>query len=166
MPASTLDYWVQIGLVRPTLRRSQGRRVERWWSVNDLVVVRVVRALRQAGASLQQVRRVSRQLAAAGDSLSSCRLFWDGRDVLLLEPDGEITSVLNRPGQGMLQIVQLPVSDWHREAAAVAVPVDLTVFRRDALKRRRAQVDRTEPVQSLLADKPQTTPHIRRGGRS
>jgi DNA-binding transcriptional MerR regulator len=139
IPASTLDYWVRIGLVRPSLRGSDGQRAERWWTVEDVVVVRAVRALRQAGAPLQRVRRVRKLLEDWGRPLSGVRLFWDGRDILIAGSDGGLTSGLTNPGQYMLQLTILPLGEWHEQAQQLVQPVDVQQLRRRAAERRRAR---------------------------
>src|SRR4051794_36308139 len=81
LPSSTLNYWVQTGLVRPSIRGPEGRRVEQYWSVEDIVVVRAVQRLRGHGASLQAVRKASRELQRWGSAMNNARLFWDGRQI-------------------------------------------------------------------------------------
>jgi DNA-binding transcriptional MerR regulator len=139
MPASTLDYWVRIGLVRPSLRKSDGQRAERWWTVEDVVVVRAIRALRQAGAPLQRVRRIRKLLEEWGEPMSGARLYWDGRDIIVAGSDGGLTSGLARPGQYMLQLTILPLGDWHEQAQRLVQPVDVQKLQRKAAERRRAR---------------------------
>ncbi len=146
---STLNYWVQIGLVKPTLRGPQGKRVEYYWSVQDVVAVQAVRALRQAGASLKQVKRVRTIIAAHGGSLSNTRLYWDGRDIHLQDEDGLISSALQRPGQ-MVLLGILPLGVWQDRAARDAQPVSLSDLRSEARRRRKAQAGRREPTQPVV----------------
>jgi DNA-binding transcriptional MerR regulator len=131
MPASTLDYWVRIGLVTPAIRQSEGRRVERWWSIRDVIVVRTIRALRQAGASLQDVQRAKDRLEAWGSDLGSAHLYWDGGDLQVSDDNG-LVSVSRQPGQQMLQLVRLPVGAWEDELKQDEgiVEIDLARFRR------------------------------------
>ncbi len=150
IPASTLNYWVQIGLVKPSLRGPEGRRVEYYWSVQDVVAVQAVRALRQAGASLRQVRRARTVIAAWGGSLSNTRLYWDGRDIQLQDEDGNFSSALNRPGQ-MVLLGVLPLGVWQDQAARQALPVSLSELRAATRRRRKKQAARGELTESLLA---------------
>lgn len=129
MPPSTLNYWVQIGLVRPHLRRTEGRRVEYWWTVQDAVVVRTVRSLRGVGASLQLVRKAKVQVESWQDSFTNVRLYWDGSDIQIARDQDGLLSTL-RPGQGMFQLAGLPLDVWFAEAEAEAMPVDLAAFRK------------------------------------
>lgn len=150
MPPSTLNYWVQIKLVRPSFRGPEGHRVEQWWSVEDVVIVRTIRALRQQGSSLQQVRKVRSTLESWGHSLSDTRLIWTGGDIVAHGPNGELSSALSEPGQQMFVLDGLPIDVWYREALAHAVPVDLPEFRRTSRRRRRVQAQRREPIANLL----------------
>lgn len=120
MPPSTLNYWTQIGLVRPSLRRPQGHRVEQYWSVSDIVAVRAVRELRQAGATLQQVRKASSYLVKHGASLTTAHLYWDGTRVLAVDETEDLISTVDPPGQLVFLLAVLPVGRWRRETQAVA----------------------------------------------
>lgn len=139
LPPSTLDYWVRTRLVTPSLRGSEGKRVERWWTVDEALAVKTVRALRQAGASLQQVRRALRIVADSGTDLNGLVLHWDGADLVQLLPDGTIASTMRAPGQTMLFEVVLPVGTWRREMSREALPVDLADFRQKRRARRKRQ---------------------------
>jgi DNA-binding transcriptional MerR regulator len=124
----TLDYWVRTGLVVPSVRASAGRRVPRLWSVQDVVIVRAVKALRDAGCPLATVRRVKRLVEENwGQDLTATVMFWDGRDVLVMRPSGEVESMLLRPGQQVLHLVVLPLHHWvseteHRAEVRPATP--------------------------------------------
>jgi DNA-binding transcriptional MerR regulator len=112
----TLDYWARTGLVVPSVRASAGRRIPRLWSVKDVVIVRAIKALRDAGCPLAKVRRVKRLVEDSwGQDLTATVLFWDGRDVLAVRPSGEVESMLLRPGQQVLHLVVLPLHHWVTE---------------------------------------------------
>ena len=116
MPPSTLNYWVQIGLVTPTLRAPAGRRAEQWWTIRDVVIVRAVRSLRQCGASMQQVRKAKKWIESVDGDLANIRLFWDGRDIVVTDEDGVLQSAVRHPGQLLLHVAELPLSQWAEDA--------------------------------------------------
>jgi DNA-binding transcriptional MerR regulator len=120
VPASTLDYWVRNGLVAPSVRASSGRRRTRRWSIRDIVAIRAIQALHQAGCP---VRILTQARAALGDDwaedLGGKHLIWDGRDLLALRPWGELESIIQSPGQPMLHLLALPVDEWAHHAHAV-----------------------------------------------
>ena len=119
IPHATLDYWTRTGLVEPSVRGSSGRRVERQWSIQDVLVVRSVKGLRDAGCPLQQVREAKKLLQAkSSEGLSDHVLFWDGGDVVAIDKWGNLQSLVRRPSQQMLHVVALPISSWKKALEA------------------------------------------------
>lgn len=101
--AHQLRYWDQVGLVRPSVQRSDGRQGKaRLYSFRDLVALKVIRSLLDGGMSLQQVRRAYsflRQRAGLDRHLSDVKLITDGRSIFeVCRNDGEILDAL-RKGQ-------------------------------------------------------------------
>jgi DNA-binding transcriptional MerR regulator len=122
---STLDYWVRTGLVTPSLRDLPGRRRTRLWRVEDAVVVRAVASLRAAGCSLQRVRQAARSIAGSADALGSdATLYWDGFDVLMIDHEGVVESLLRYPGQRIFRPVALPLGVWDSETKVIAQFID------------------------------------------
>lgn len=118
---STLDYWVRTGLVTPSLRDVPGRRRTRLWRVEDAVVVRAVASLRAAGCSLQRVRQAAQAIAGSADALGSdATLYWDGFDVLMVDHQGAVESLLRYPGQRVFRPVALPLGLWDSESKSNA----------------------------------------------
>lgn len=98
-----LRYWDQIGLVRPSLQQTGGRPgVPRMYSFRDLVALRVVKSLLDAGISLQRVRRAWDFLnkeAGLDQHLSEVKLVTDGRSIFrVVRREGEVLDAL-RQGQ-------------------------------------------------------------------
>jgi DNA-binding transcriptional MerR regulator len=113
---STLDYWVRTGLVTPSLRDSPGRRRTRLWKIEDAIVVRALAVLRHAGCPLQQIRLARSAIEAdLGKRGVSATLVWNGSDVLLVDEQGEVESLLKYPGQRVFRAVALPVGRWSEE---------------------------------------------------
>ena len=52
-----LDYWTRTGLVTPSKQGAQGSGTQRLYSFNDLLQLKVIKSLTDAGASLQKVRQ-------------------------------------------------------------------------------------------------------------
>lgn len=140
VPAATLDYWIRTGLVAPSLVPSQGRRSTRWWSVPDVVVVKAVKALREAGCPLQKVRDAKRVLGQGAEE--GVVLYWDGADVLAVEPWGDVYSAIKHPGQQVLHLLALPIHRWQADVAKEVVAIDLAAIRarRQSRQRLRSQV--------------------------
>lgn len=98
-----LRYWDQIGLIRPSVRRTGGRPgVPRLYSFRDLVALRVVKSLLDGGMSLQRVRRAYdylRRRAGLEGHLSEVKLITDGQSIFkVARREGEILDAL-RQGQ-------------------------------------------------------------------
>jgi DNA-binding transcriptional MerR regulator len=88
---SQLRYWARTGLVTPS-------GPERSYTFRDLVALRVVTSLLDAGLPLHRVRVALEYLAEAGDDLMGLRLVTDGATVWACRDDGQILDAL-RSGQ-------------------------------------------------------------------
>ena len=51
-----LDYWARTGLVAPSIRGAAGSGSQRLYSFKDMLVLKVVKRLLDAGVSLQNIR--------------------------------------------------------------------------------------------------------------
>ncbi len=99
---STLDNWNRRSILVPTLESGTGP-APRLYTFRDLVAIRVLVALRDAGIDPRGLRRVveylrKRKGLSATDALASTILITDGRDVFELEGTASISALL-RPGQ-------------------------------------------------------------------
>ncbi len=92
--ASQLRHWSASGLV-------VGAGSPRRYDFCDLVALRLVRSLLDAGLPSVRARRALQELVAAGDDLASLRLVTDGRTVWSCRDDGEILDAL---GNGQLAL--------------------------------------------------------------
>ncbi|MEA2476535.1 MAG: hypothetical protein QOC87_734 [Actinomycetota bacterium] len=99
-----LDYWTRTGLVVPSLQAAQGSGTQRLYSFNDLLQLKVIKSLTDAGASLQKVREAIDYVRneISGD-WSSVTLVTDGNGVYACTPD-QVLDLL-RKGQGVLGAV-------------------------------------------------------------
>ena len=88
---SQVRYWSRSGLVVPS-------GADRRFEFRDLVALRVVRALLDAGLTSARVRVAVRTVRECGDDLARIRLVTDGRRVWICHDDGQILDAL-RAGQ-------------------------------------------------------------------
>jgi DNA-binding transcriptional MerR regulator len=95
--ASQLRHWAQRGLVVPSGPPST-RAGRNDYDFRDLVGLRLVRSLLDAGLPSARVAVACRALVAAGDDLASLRLVTDGSSVWACRDDGQILDAL-RAGQ-------------------------------------------------------------------
>jgi len=102
-----LDYWARTGLVRPSLADARGSGTQRRYSYRDLVELKVVKQLLDAGVSLQRARKALDCLRTSlGVDVASASLVLAGPSSVLAQSDGEVVDLL-RGGQGVLNIVPL-----------------------------------------------------------
>jgi DNA-binding transcriptional MerR regulator len=87
-----LDYWERSGLVVPDPTEA-GR-----YSFRDLVALRMVRSLLDAGLPMARIRRAVGELLRAGEDIAGLRMVTDGEHVWACRDDGQILDAL-RHGQ-------------------------------------------------------------------
>ncbi len=99
-----LDYWARTGLVVPTVRDAGGSGTQRLYSFKDILVLKVVKRLLDAGVSLPNIRVAVEHLRDRGvEDLAEVTLFSDGVSVYECTSAEEIVDLL-RGGQGVFGI--------------------------------------------------------------
>ncbi len=95
-----LNYFDGTGLLSPSVQLAQGRGTSRLYGFHDIVVLRLVAKLRAQGISLQAIRKAVRYLQrlTVGD-LAACVLAVNGDDVVWVDGQQSVVSVLQQPGQ-------------------------------------------------------------------
>jgi DNA-binding transcriptional MerR regulator len=102
-----LDYWARTDLVRPTLSDATGSGSRRRYSYTDLLELRVIRSLLDAGIRLESVREVFSYLREdLGTDISSASLVIQGSTSVVIRTDGELIDLVKQ-GQGVLNILPL-----------------------------------------------------------
>ena len=97
-----LDYWTRTGLVAPTIQEAQGSGTQRLYSFNDLLQLKVIKGLTDAGASLQKVRSAIDYVRDhLDDDWSRITIVTDGAGVYACTSEQEVVDLLRR-GQGVL----------------------------------------------------------------
>ncbi|HLH47506.1 MAG TPA: MerR family transcriptional regulator [Acidimicrobiales bacterium] len=99
-----LDYWARTNLLRPSISDARGSGSQRRYSYSDLVQLKVIKRLLDAGISLAQARRAIECLRATGEDVASANLVIDERRSVLARSGEEIVDLL-QGGQGVLNIV-------------------------------------------------------------
>ena len=100
-----LDYWARTGLVTPSVRAADGSGSQRLYSFTDLVELRIIKRLLDAGVSLQRIREAIGYLRkeAAGRPLTDVTLMSDGRRIFACHSGEEVVDVLSH-GQAVFGI--------------------------------------------------------------
>src|SRR5919199_118488 len=73
-----LDYWARTGLVRPSVRDAGGSGTQRLYSFQDLLQLKVVKNLLDAGVALPQIRKAIDYLRENKQPLHAVTLMSDG----------------------------------------------------------------------------------------
>jgi len=102
-----LDYWARTDLVRPSLAEARGSGSRRLYSYRDLLELKVIKTLLDAGLKLESVRQAFTYLREQlGEDISSANLILDGTTAVLVRSDGELIDVVKK-GQGVLNVLPL-----------------------------------------------------------
>lgn len=117
---TTLENWSRRGILSPSVATQSTH--PRRYTFRDLVAIRVLVVLRDAGIDLGGLHRVvdylkKRKSLSATDALASTVLVTDGHDVYEVEDNVPI-SALRKPGQAVLHMIALGalVSEVHQAA--------------------------------------------------
>jgi DNA-binding transcriptional MerR regulator len=101
-----LDYWARTDLLRPSLTEATGSGSRRQYSYRDLLELRVIKSLLDAGIKLEAIRDAFGYLRAhVTDDIASAHLVISGGQVVLCQGDELIDVVRN--GQGVLNVLPL-----------------------------------------------------------
>ncbi|WP_220188920.1 MerR family transcriptional regulator, partial [Streptomyces phytophilus] len=99
-----LDYWARTGLVEPGVRAAHGSGAQRLYGFHDVVVLKIVKRLLDAGVSLQSIRTAVRHLRATDAAdLRRMTLISDGATVYECTSPDEVVDLL-QGGQGIFGI--------------------------------------------------------------
>jgi len=99
-----LDYWDSSALVKPSVRGAAGSGSQRLYSFRDILVLKLVKRLLEAGVTLQQIRIAMAELHDAGiKDLAKITLISDGAKVFLCTSMDEVIDLLDK-GQGVFGI--------------------------------------------------------------
>ncbi|MFI7274697.1 MerR family transcriptional regulator [Streptomyces sp. NPDC049879] len=99
-----LDYWARTGLVQPSVRPAHGSGTQRLYSFRDVVVLKIVKRLLDAGVSLQSIRTAVRALCATDlAELSGMTLMSDGAAVYRCTSPDDLAELL-QDGRGVFGI--------------------------------------------------------------
>ena len=102
-----LDYWARTDLIRPSLADARGSGTRRRYSYRDLLQLRAIKALLDAGIRLQLIRDVFEYLEDQLDEdVTQVNLVIQGTSVMVRRGEDEIVDLL-RNGQGVLNILPL-----------------------------------------------------------
>lgn len=112
-----LDYWARTDLVRPSLADAAGSGSRRSYSYTDLLELKLIKRLLDAGIKLEQVRSVFEYVKTdLGGDITTADLVISGSNSVIVR-EGENLIDAMRSGQAVLSIV-LSLGDLKRELDA------------------------------------------------
>jgi len=123
-----LDYWARTGLLQPSVAAANGSGSRRVYSYSDVLELKVIKQLLDAGVSLQSGRRED-----LGTDVASANLVLTGSTSVLARTNGEVVDLL-AGGQGVFNIVPM---------AGVVEELDADIVRLDTATK--STSDRTHP---------------------
>lgn len=116
-----LDYWARTDLIRPSVTDASGSGTRRAYKYRDLLELRVVKNLLDAGIRLESVRAVFTYLRDHVDSeIAAAHIVISGQSVVLCQGDQLIDVMRN--GQGVLNV--LPLAGVKQEVDASIVGLE------------------------------------------
>nr|WP_223399764.1 MerR family transcriptional regulator [Nocardioides rotundus] len=126
-----LDYWARTGLIEPSVRGAKGSGSQRLYSFRDILILKVIKRLLDAGISLQQIRSAVQFLRERGtDDLTRVTLMSDGASVYECTSNDEVIDLL-QGGQGVFGIAIGGV--WREiEGSLAALPSERTLAAEEA----------------------------------
>jgi DNA-binding transcriptional MerR regulator len=130
-----LDYWATTGLVEPTVREAVGSGSQRLYSFEDIVTLKVIKRLLDAGVSLQRIRKAIEYVHDRGLSLRHLTLASDGETVYAADDANDVIDLL-RSGQGVFAIAVDPLyTEMESEVTSLRSEPAVALDEDDALPR-------------------------------
>ena len=108
-----LDYWARTDLIRPSLQHAHGSGSQRLYSFIDVVQLKVIKRLLDAGMSLKKIRQamdILREQLDSDQPLVDVTLLSDGASIYAAHSADEVVDVFRR-GQGVFGIAVGPVQE-------------------------------------------------------
>ena len=118
-----LDYWARTELATPSIQPAQGSGTQRLYSFEDLVELKLIKNLLDAGVSLQRVREAITYLRDLGHDLAGITLVSDGKTIYACKSPDQVFDLLRR-GQGVFGIAIDPVLEELRGSVSQLRPAE------------------------------------------
>jgi len=131
-----LDYWATTGLVEPSVRDAVGSGSQRLYSFEDIVTLKVIKRLLDAGVSLQRIRKAIEYVRDRGLALRRLTLASDGETVYAADDAREVIDLL-QSGQGVFAIAVEPLYT-EMETEVTSLPAEPAVPLESDAERARA----------------------------
>lgn len=114
-----LDYWTRTDLIRPSIADAAGSDIPSRYAYTDLLELRLIKHLLDAGVSLRCARKAIQYLREQSGDLSTAHQGLTGNGPTLFRSDEEVIKFLRGGPSGVLTIVSL---------AGIKDEVDAAIF--------------------------------------
>jgi len=129
-----LDYWARTGLLEPSIAVARGSGTKRRYSYHDVLELKVIKQLLDAGISLQRARQAVECLRDnLSADLASASLILSSSSSVLAASRGEIVDLL-AGGQGVFNVVAM---------AGVVSELDASIVEIAAARREASAAERS-----------------------
>ncbi len=116
-----LDYWARTDLIRPSVVAASGSGSRRRYSYQDLLELKVVKSLLDAGLRLEAVRQAFVYLRTQLDvDVAAANLVINGSHSVVTHSGDELVDILQN-GQGVLNVLPLAGVKQQVDAAIVSL---------------------------------------------
>lgn len=119
-----LDYWARTEMLVPSIAVAKGSGTKRRYSYRDVLELKVIKQLLDAGMSLQRARQAVDCLREnVGADLASASLIMSSSTSVLAMSNGEIVDLL-AGGQGVLNVIPMGGVVSELDAGIIAIRSD------------------------------------------
>jgi DNA-binding transcriptional MerR regulator len=102
-----LDYWTRTGIISPSLAQAKGSGSRRLYSYKDLLELKVIKRLIEAGIALSSIKKAVKYLRnELSETLGQVNLVIHGPDVFVASDSEELFSIL-KGGQGVMNVLSI-----------------------------------------------------------
>jgi len=145
-----LDYWARTNLIRPSLTDAKGSGSRRSYVYRDLLELKVIKQLLDAGIKLESVREVFNYLRSHVDTdIAAAHIVISGKAVVLCQGDQLVDVVRN--GQGVLNVLPLANIKSDVDAMIVNIADQAKAVAKTALGVQFVQTDMVAPIAKTVA---------------
>ncbi len=103
-----LDYWARTDLMRPSVADAAGSGSRRQYSYGDLLELKVIKSMLDAGIKLERVREAFEYLREhLGEDIASAQFVISEGSAILVRNDSELVDVLKRGQFVMASILSI-----------------------------------------------------------
>ena len=124
-----LDHWTTTKLVNSSLRNIKGSGHHRTYSFEDLLTVKIIKNLREAGMSLQKIRQALKalqKLMGSDSNYSDVTVVSDGQSIYASRDEMQFIDILKK-GQAVFGISLGPVQEEVERIVIELWPSDIEV---------------------------------------